>query len=97
MLVTLLPADEFPRKDVNVQVVLAYTTFGEAFSKFGTDFPAIEEHYKFGVMFWKMAGELLAEGKFKPHPAIIMEGGLQGVPAGIAKVSHGTISAAKPF
>jgi len=82
ILVALMPLAGWTRKDVKTQVILAYTTFGEAFSKFGTDFPAMEDHYKFGVMFWKLAGKLLAEGKFKPHPAIIMEGGLYGIPAG---------------
>jgi len=81
-LVALLPLDGWPRKDVNARVILAYTTFGEAFSKFGTDFPPLKEHFEFGEMFWKLNAKLLAEGKIKPHPATVRQGGLQGIPTG---------------
>jgi hypothetical protein len=79
-LVALLPVDAWPRKDVKVSAVLAYTTFGEAFSKFGMDFPPIKEHFDYGVMFWKLNTQLLAEGKIKPHPVTKGTGGLAGIP-----------------
>jgi NADPH:quinone reductase-like Zn-dependent oxidoreductase len=81
-LVTQLPMTGWTRKDVDVQTILAYTTFGEAFSKFGTDFPPLDDHFKFGVMFWALAAKLLAEGKIKTHPVLLRPDGLQGVPAG---------------
>lgn len=81
-LVSLLPLDKWPRKDVNAQTVLAYTTFGEAFSKFGKDFPPIKEHFEFGKMFWELGGKLIAEGKIKHHPMTIRDGGLYGIPSG---------------
>jgi hypothetical protein len=80
-----MPIDTFPRKDepnITAIAVLAYTTTGEAFSKFGIDFPAIPEHFEFGKMFWELNGKLLAEGKIKPHPAIVRERGLAGIPDG---------------
>jgi NADPH:quinone reductase-like Zn-dependent oxidoreductase len=80
--VTLLPTDAWPRKDVEATAVLAYTTLGKAFTKFGIDFPAIPAHFDFGVMFWKLSNKLLAEGKVKPHPVVLREGGLGGIPNG---------------
>lgn len=81
-LVSNLPIDSWPRKDVETSTILAYTTLGEAFHKFGIDFPALPEHYKFGVMFWKLSNELLSAGKLKPHPVALREGGLHGIPNG---------------
>ena len=79
---TLLPADAWPRKDVKVHVIAAYTTFGEAYDKFGQHFPAFLERYDFGVMFWKIHSKLLFEGKIKPHPSTVRKGGLYGVLGG---------------
>lgn len=84
-LVGLLPVDIFPRKtepNVTATATPAYTTFGEAFSKFGIDFPAIKEHFDFGKTFWELNEKLLAEGKIKPHPVIVKNGGLAGIPDG---------------
>lgn len=80
--VTLLPAETWPRKDVNPQPVLAYTSFGEEFSKFGATFPSMQDHYELSVKFWEIHAKLLAEGRIKPHPITVREGGLQGIPQG---------------
>ncbi|MCJ1388509.1 hypothetical protein MMC18_001356 [Xylographa bjoerkii] len=91
----LLPVDAFPRKDVNARAILAYTTFGEAFEKFGQSFPPIPPHFEFGVKWWKLAADLLAKGKIRPHPAIIREGGLAGIVDGIKEMQQQTVSGAK--
>ena len=80
----LLPPDSWPaeRKDVNVRWILAYTSFGEAFSEPGTDWPVIPEHYEMGVKFWKLNAEFLKEGKVKPHPVTVRDGGLLMLPDG---------------
>jgi hypothetical protein len=80
--VTLLPADSWPRKDVQVTTVLAYTSLGKAFSKFGMDFPPMPPHFDFGVMFWKLSHQLLVSGQVKPHPVALRSGGLGGIPDG---------------
>lgn len=67
---------------MNVRWLLAYTSFGEEFSKFGANWPAVPEHYEMGVKFWELNGKLLKDGKVKPHPVTVREGGLQGVPDG---------------
>lgn len=81
-LVGLIPLGDYQREDIKSQILLAYTTFGEAFSKFGQDFPPMPAHFEFGQMFWKLSARLLAEGKIKPHPVTMGEGGLLGIPAG---------------
>ncbi|CAI6334278.1 unnamed protein product [Periconia digitata] len=93
--VTLLPADTWPRKDVQPTVVLAYTTFGKAFSKFGMEFPAMPATFNFGVKFWRLSGELLAAGKFKPHPIAKRPGGLNGIPQGLQEFADGKVKAVK--
>ncbi|CAG8955808.1 hypothetical protein HYFRA_00011677 [Hymenoscyphus fraxineus] len=94
-MVSLLPVDTWPRKDVTPTVILAYTTFGEAFTKFGTDFPPLPEHFNFGVMFWELTQKLLAEGKITPHPVSLRPLGLAGIPDGIAEFPKGTVSGFK--
>lgn len=71
----MLPLDKWPREDVNAQVILAYTEFGEAFTKFGQDFPASKEHYDLARIFWELNGRLLSEGKIKTHPVALRKSG----------------------
>ncbi|KAF1974046.1 GroES-like protein [Bimuria novae-zelandiae CBS 107.79] len=80
--VTLLPADTWPRKDITPTAILAYTSLGKPFTKFGVDFPEIPPHFEFGVMFWKLSQKLLGEGKIKTHPVALRTGGLGGIPNG---------------
>jgi NADPH:quinone reductase-like Zn-dependent oxidoreductase len=80
--VALLPADAWPRKDITPTVVLAYTSLGKAFTKFGIDFPPIPPYFDHGAMFWKLSQKLLADGKIKPHPVALRKGGLAGIPGG---------------
>ncbi|KAL8706190.1 MAG: hypothetical protein Q9225_007978 [Loekoesia sp. 1 TL-2023] len=80
----LLPPNSWPaeRKDVNERWLLAFTTFGEEFFKFGATWPATPEHHEMSVKFWELNGRFLREGKVKPHPVTVKEGGLSGVPEG---------------
>ncbi|KAL9615659.1 MAG: hypothetical protein Q9204_008703 [Flavoplaca sp. TL-2023a] len=80
----LLPTDSWPaeRQDVNVRWMLAYTSFGEEFFKFGATYPANAEHYDMGVRFWKLNAKLLEEGKVKTHPVTVKDGGLLKLPEG---------------
>lgn len=81
-IITLLPAETWPRKDVTPTVLLCYTAFGKAFTKFGSDFPAIPSHHEYAAKFWALSRELLASGQIKPHPLALREGGLAGIPDG---------------
>ncbi|KAF1956493.1 oxidoreductase-like protein [Byssothecium circinans] len=93
--VTLLPADAWPRADIKPTTILAYTTLGKAFTKFGIDFPPIPEHFDFGVKFWKLSNELLAKGRLQSHPVALRSGGLSGIPDGIAEHAKGQVRAVK--
>lgn len=93
--VTLLPTDAWPRKDISATAILAYTSLGVPFTKFGIDFPAIPPHFEFGVMFWELSQKLLTEGKVKPHPVALRKGGLAGIPGGIAEHAEGKVRAVK--
>ena len=80
----LLPPESWPteRKDVNVRWILAYTSFGEEFNKFGANWPVVPEHYEMGVKFWALNAEFLEEKKVKPHPVTVKDGGLLMLPDG---------------
>lgn len=81
----LLPPDTWPverQHDVNVRWLLAYTSFGEEFTKYGATWPPVPEHYEMGVRIWELHRKLLEEGKVKPHPVTVKEGGLAGIPEG---------------
>ena len=64
---------------MSVRWTLAYTTFGEAFDKFGISFPVKIEDHDFAAEFWLVSAKLIAEGSIKPHPAQVGERGLEGV------------------
>jgi hypothetical protein len=64
---------------VKVQNIMACTSLGESFHKFGTDFPVMEGHFEFGAMFWELAGRLLAEEKIRPQNFIFRWNGLRGI------------------
>ncbi|KAJ3151877.1 hypothetical protein HDU86_006009 [Geranomyces michiganensis] len=89
-----LPASADASK-ITVQMTLAYTAVGEAFHKFGKDFPAIPENYKFASEFWALAQTLLEEGKFKVHPVDARDGGLAGVLDGLDLLRKNKVSGKK--
>ena len=63
-------------------VAIPQTTFGEAFVKFGRDFPAERQLFEFGVGFWELSERLVAEGRITPHPVTMRDGGLRAIPDG---------------
>lgn len=64
----LVPVD-CPREDIAVSMVFAYTAYGEAFTKFGHEFPVKLEDYLYASKFFDICEVLLAEGRLKPHPS----------------------------
>ncbi|KAI1808887.1 putative zinc-binding oxidoreductase ToxD [Daldinia bambusicola] len=91
----LLVLETFPREDVEKKHTLAYTMTGEAFTKLGHEFPANPADLEFGVKFWKLAEQLLAQGKVKPHPADVREGGLDRILEGLDDLRQGRVSGKK--
>ncbi|KAI8251537.1 Protein TOXD [Colletotrichum sp. SAR11_239] len=97
---TLLPVDKKKVQEVNpnvdVQMSLYYTVFGEEFGYFGKR-DAVPENYEFGKRFWELSRELLAAGKLKPIRVIKNRGGsgLDGVIVGLKELKEGKVSAGK--
>lgn len=88
----------FPRDDVQVNVTVAHTIFGESFTKpeLGPEnFPANAEDYEFGKKFWKLSEKLLTEGMFQVHRPDIRSGGLEGVLEGLDELMRGKVSGKK--
>jgi len=90
----LLPV-KFPRSDVQAGSTMAYTAFGEAYTKRGKEFPAKPDHYDQARMFWALSEKLVADGKLKAHPVTIGKGGLQGVLDGLQQMRENKISGTK--
>ena len=88
----LEPIDS-PRKDVESKSTLAYTAIGEALTDYGR--PASMEDFEFSVMFWKLAGKLLEQGKLKVHPPSVRPNGLRGVLEGLQEMREGKVSGEK--
>ncbi|KIX96003.1 uncharacterized protein Z520_08258 [Fonsecaea multimorphosa CBS 102226] len=76
---SLLGRVQFPRKGVQTSAIMAYTIFGEEYTKMNVTTPASPDDWQFGVEFWALAQDLLERGKFKPHPFQVGEGGLDGI------------------
>lgn len=91
----LPPTTECPRKDIAVSMVFAYTAYGEAFAKFGHEFPAKMEDYVYASRFFDICEVLLAEGKLKPHPIALEPNGLDGILDGLHKLREGQVSGKK--
>jgi NADPH:quinone reductase-like Zn-dependent oxidoreductase len=91
----LPPATECPRKDIAVSMVFAYTAYGEAFAKFGHEFPAKLEDYVYASKFFDICEALLAEGKLKPHPSAHQPNGFDGILDGLHKLREGQVSGKK--
>ncbi|PVH95942.1 oxidoreductase-like protein [Periconia macrospinosa] len=86
---------KFPRDDVVNAATLAYTGFGEPFSKGGKDYPALPDHLAVQDRFWRLVGELLAQGKIQPHPHELREGGLGGILGGLDDLRKDAVSGVK--
>ncbi|KAF8862863.1 zinc-binding oxidoreductase [Acephala macrosclerotiorum] len=87
--------NEIPRKDVVCTSSVLMTFPGEAFDLFVKHFPASTENFEFAKMFTTLIEKLLAEGKLKPHPVKLCEGGLQGALEGLNLVGDGKVSGIK--
>lgn len=92
---SLLVVNKFPRDDVSNTATLAYTGFGEKFSKGDNTWPAKEDHLDLQDKFWKLVGELLAQGKIRPHPQEVRDGGLEGVLDGLEDLRQEKVSGVK--
>lgn len=92
---SLLVINKFPRDDVSNTATLAYTGLGEDFSKGTRKWSANPDHLAFQEKFWRLTCELLAQGKIRPHPQEVREGGLEGVLGGLDDLRKERVSGVK--
>ncbi|KAH7038871.1 putative zinc-binding oxidoreductase ToxD [Macrophomina phaseolina] len=92
---SLLPVFNFPREDVQTEHVIGYTAFGEEVSLGSWRIPARPEDLECATRFWKLTGELLAQGKIRVHRPEVREGGLAGVLDGLDDLRQGRVSGVK--
>ncbi|KAF1968448.1 putative zinc-binding oxidoreductase ToxD [Bimuria novae-zelandiae CBS 107.79] len=79
-----------PRPDDVIQSMsLGYTAVGEAFEIKGTKFPARPEDYEFAKKWMQFAGELIAQGKIKPHRVVSRYGGFESLVDGLEDLKNG--------
>ena len=94
---TCILAVDFPREDCKTDLVMGYTINGEDY-KMGPQAPlqpAKLDDYAFGEMFFRLAEELFAAGKFRPHRATVGKGGLHGILDGLQLMREGKVSGTK--
>lgn len=84
-----------PREDVKLTFTLMYTIFGEAFSKYGEEFPADVEDFEFAKKWMRVTESLVRDGKVKPHPSRVEGGGLEGVLKGLEDMKAWRVSGVK--
>ena len=87
--------NRIPRKDVAYTSSFLMTFLGESFDKFGKHMPACKENFEFAKKFTGLTERLLTEGKLKPHPPRICEGGLHGILVGVNLMSEGKVRGEK--
>ncbi|KAF7192379.1 Hps1-dma1 cluster oxidoreductase toxD [Pseudocercospora fuligena] len=91
---SIIPSTSYPRGDVRVNRVVAYSIFGEPFQAPGKVVPTMMEDHVFGKMFWRLPERLLAEGKIKTHPSRVGHG-LASVFEGLDGMRRGNVSGQK--
>lgn len=98
---TLLPVPESDVRKMNPKVelkyTLGYTVVGESFKLGPREFPAKEEDFEFGKMFWEMSRELFEHGKLKVHRISLDKygKGFEGVLKGMDAMRKGEVSGEK--
>jgi NADPH:quinone reductase-like Zn-dependent oxidoreductase len=92
---TITDPSMFLRKDAKVTATIMYTIFGEAFTKYGHDFPVLEADFEFAKMWMSLVEKLVSEGKVKPHRKKVGTGGLEGVVKGLEELKSGKVSGQK--
>lgn len=86
---------KLPRKDVKYTFTLLYEGTGEDFDKYGNHFEGKREHFEAAKTWIGEAEVLLGNGKVKPHPVSMREGGLEGAIEGMREMKEGRYSGEK--
>jgi NADPH:quinone reductase-like Zn-dependent oxidoreductase len=84
-----------PRDDVEQIDTLGYFMLGEEWTQSGVTHAASQEAFEFSRSFAEISERLLKEGKVRPHPVDLREGGLAAIPSGLAELKAEKVSGKK--
>lgn len=86
---------ECPRDDVTSFRTIGYSFLGEEWEQFGVVNPASLEDFEYSKGFAILSEKLLAQGKIKPHPVELRNGGLDGIPEAMEDLRAKRVSGKK--
>jgi hypothetical protein len=94
---TCILAVDFPPRDRKTDFVMGYTINGKAYKTRPKAplLPAKLDDYEFGEMFFRLAEEALATGRFGTHPATVDKRSLYEVLEGLQLMRKGKVSGTK--
>lgn len=79
-----------PEESVRATTALAYLLLGEPVSLVGgLEFPADPLQEAWGKRWAPVIEELVAKDKVKPHPPIVVPGGLEAIPGVLENIAQG--------
>lgn len=84
-----------PLPGIRTSRTLGFSFLGEEWEQMGTTHPPDMEDFERAKRFAVVAERCLKAGLVKPHPVEVMEGGLEGIPAGIERLRKGDVSGTK--
>jgi hypothetical protein len=87
--------DRFSSRKVIPKSLLLWSALRGAVHFMGHYMPAVPEDLSFHKDFTDTAEVLLQDGNIRPHPIRIMQGGLEGIVAGLQELYDGRVSGEK--
>ena len=72
-----------------------FTSLGRDFTFGNAPFPAVPEDHKHMTQFLEKVPELVKSGQVMPNPTKLLEGGLEGINAGLKYMMEGNVSGKK--
>ncbi|KAJ5129043.1 hypothetical protein N7448_002755 [Penicillium atrosanguineum] len=83
------------REDVDSHVSMAYDLLGEPYHMGTNEVIPDRGNLEFGIKWWNLVQNLLAERRILPHPYQVKPGGLAGVLTGLQMLREGKVRASK--
>lgn len=84
-----------PSDDVESFRTIGYSFLGEEWEQFGVMNPASIEDFEYSKGFAILSERLLADGKIRPHPVDLREGGLDAIPEAMKELKGKRVSGKK--
>jgi len=82
-------------KNIRLTWIMAYTICGKDFDLGGVRIEPRPTDYEAAVDYFKILPSLLEEGKLRPIPFKVMQGGLGAIPKGLEELKQGRVRGMK--